>query len=99
MYARMSRARIRPGHKAEVEALMAALTQQLHESPGLKYMSSVITEDGELVVMGFFASKEAARNTLHVNTRRWTDAAALFSTNPVVSEGEVVTFVDVDESV
>ena len=97
MYVRISRAKCQPGREADVKALMDNLKSRLHEAPGVQHWVSVLTSDGELVVMGFFPDKRTCERTEDVNERRWAQAADMFEGKPIVTRGDVLAFVSEGE--
>jgi hypothetical protein len=93
MYARVSRGKCKPGRTADVRAVIDLLKDRIHEVPGTQHWISLLTGDGELVVMGFFPDKKACEDTAYVNEKRWADARDLFEAPPTVTQGEVLAFV------
>ena len=72
---------------------MEELEKRLHEAPRVQHSITVLTANGELIVMGYFPDKQACQATAHVNEKRWDQAADMFEEPPVVTEGEVLAFV------
>jgi hypothetical protein len=89
----MSRATIKPDRKGNVEETIARLKSQTIDLPGVKYWITVLSDAGELTVIGLYGTKLDRQETASVNTTRWADAQELFLEAPTIVEGEVLAFV------
>ncbi len=89
MYARMSRARIKPGASAEIRLLCQQLGSQNAEFTGLKYWFTLINEAGEVVVLSVFDTRKDRDAAAGTNQRRWADAKHLLEHDPIVTNYEV----------
>jgi hypothetical protein len=95
MYARVSRAKCKPGRTAEVKAMIEGLKGRVDEADGVQHWISLLTADGELIVAAFFQDEQALKGARDLNDKRWADAAAadLIQAGPDISHGEVLAFV------
>jgi len=93
MFARMSRARIKPDRKADVEATIARLKTQTKDLPGVEYWITLLSDEGELTVISLYGSEVARHETAPINATRWADARDLFQEAPTIVNGEVLAIV------
>jgi hypothetical protein len=92
MYARVSRAHVKPDKHAEMRDMISSLQAATHELPDVRFWLSLLSDSGELTVIGAYPDKAAMDRTAHVNEARWADAQHLLQDAPTIIEGEIIGF-------
>jgi quinol monooxygenase YgiN len=92
MYARISRAKIKPESRAEVKALLAKLRQDSPQLPGIRYWMNFITAAHELFVIGVYASEADRAATVPINNERWASVRHLIAEEPIIVDAELTEF-------
>jgi hypothetical protein len=92
MYARVSRAHVKPDKHAEVRETIRSLQGATDQLPDVKFWLCLLSDSGELTVMGAYPDKAALDRTARVNEARWADAQHLFEDAPTIIQGEIIGF-------
>lgn len=93
MYARWSRARIKPERADEVRAYIRDLESLTARIPDVQYWLTTFSPDGEVSVLAVYRSEAALKANAQSNTEHWNYARHFFDGEPEVHEGEVIGLV------
>ena len=93
MYARWSRAKIRPEHMDNVRSYIRELEFQTARMPDIQYWLTTFSPDGEVSVLAVYGSESALKANARANVERWEQAKRFFAGEPEVHEGEVIGLV------
>ncbi|HTZ36935.1 MAG TPA: hypothetical protein VMB84_12970 [Stellaceae bacterium] len=93
MYARIGRARIRPGAEDELKGFCAELARASPGATGPRYWMNFVTDDDELIVIGVYASAEERAASGPRNLARWRVGRHLLAEEPRFSYAELTQFV------
>jgi len=92
MHARISRAKIKPGQRPEIEQICARLRDENLNLPGVKYWMNFITDDDEVIIIGVFPTAAERDASAKENQKRWGGAAHLLEAHPTVTHGRMTQF-------
>lgn len=92
MYARVSRAPIKPGNRPQIEAVCARLRKQTDQlGSGLTHWISLIGDD-EVMIIAVYKDEAERDRTAAQNQQRWADAAHLLAAPPIITHCEMPHF-------
>jgi hypothetical protein len=93
MYARIGRAPIKPGLRAEAEAFCAEFAASSGHGPAPRYWINLITENDELIVIGVYPTEEERAAAALRNVQRWQSCRHLLAQPPTFTYAEMTQFV------
>ena len=93
MYARWSRAKIRPERREEVRTYIRELESQTARIPDIQYWITTFSDTDEVSVLAVYRSEAALKANAPANAERWEYARNFFDGDPEVHEGEVIGLV------
>jgi hypothetical protein len=96
MYARIGRARIKPGARAEVEALCAKIGANRATLAGVRCWMNFITETDELIVIAVYETAEHRARAAVRNISSWRSGQHLLAEAPTFTYAEMTQFVAAD---
>jgi hypothetical protein len=93
MYARIGRARIKPGLREEAEAFCARLAANPGRGPAPRYWLNFVTENDELIVIGVYDTEEERAAAALRNADRWQRGRHLLAEPPTFTYAEMTQFI------
>lgn len=93
MYARLSRAPVKSESRAEMVEKIKHYATETQGLSNVRFWLTLMSADGELIVVSGYDDKAACDQMSHVNKTRWRDVSHLLEKQPTIEEGDVLAFI------